>query len=183
MSDLSGKKVLVVSTNAGVEQDELAVPVEELRAAGAEVTVAAVEAGAVATTSGGEPGTEQSADAAMSDVDDAAYDLLVVPGGTGNSDSLRLDPDAQRIVNAFAASGRPVAAICHAPWLLVETDLVKGRKLTSFKSVRTDTVNAGAEWSDEEVVVDSHGAFTLITSRTPADLEAFVREIKAVLAA
>lgn len=183
VSELSGKKVLVVSTNNGVEQDELRVPVEELRAAGVEVTVAAVEAGSIKTTTGGESGAEQRADAAMSEVEDSDYDVLVVPGGTGNADSLRLDPDAQRLVNAFAASGRPVAAICHAPWLLVETDLVEGRKLTSYKSVRSDVVNAGGEWVDEAVVVDTDGAFTLITSRTPEDLNAFVTEIKNILSA
>ncbi|MFB0835443.1 DJ-1/PfpI/YhbO family deglycase/protease [Arthrobacter halodurans] len=184
MAEISGKKILFVSTNSGVEQDELMVPLEELGAAGATVTVAAQKAGPIKTLIGdAEPGEDVQAERAMSDIDPAEFDLLVVPGGTLNADSLRLDEDAQRIVKAFASSGRPVASICHGPWLLIETGLAQGKMLTSYRSVRTDAVNAGAEWLDKAVVRCDMQGYTLVTSRDPGDLDAFVGEIKGVLGA
>ncbi|WP_431038843.1 type 1 glutamine amidotransferase domain-containing protein [Streptomyces sp. P6-2-1] len=183
--DLSGHKVLAVVTNYGVEQDELVVPVEHLRDAGADVTVAAADDGPVRTLVGDkDPGRTVRPTAKLADVDPGQYALLLVPGGTLNADSLRLDEDALRIAGDFTSGGRPVAAICHGPWLLVETGAVRGKTLTSYPSLRTDIRNAGAaEWADKEAVRCDAEGFTLITSRNPGDLDAFLREIDAVLAA
>ena len=117
-------------------------------------------------------------DQKISDVNESEYDLLLLPGGTLNADALRLDQDAQKTAKAFASSGRPVAALCHGPWLLVETGLVDGKTLTSYPSVKTDIVNAGGNWVDQEVKVCPAKEWTLITSRDPGDLEAFVGAIK-----
>lgn len=110
---------------------------------------------------------------ALETVDEQEFDLLLIPGGTLNADNLRLDDEAQRIVQSFAATERPVASICHGPWLLVETGLVLDKTLTSYKSIKTDVVNAGGQWVDEEVFRCSAQNFVLITSRNPGDLEAF----------
>ncbi|MYR25612.1 MULTISPECIES: type 1 glutamine amidotransferase domain-containing protein [unclassified Streptomyces] len=183
--DLSGHKVLAIVTNYGVEQDELVVLVDRLRDAGAEVTIAAAKEEPVQTLVGDkDPGKTVRPSAKLADVDPGQYELLLVPGGTLNADSLRLDDDALRIARDFTSGGRPVAAICHGPWLLVETGAVKGKTLTSYPSLRTDITNAGAaEWVDKEAVRCDAEGFTLITSRNPGDLDAFLREIDAVLAA
>ena len=110
-----------------------------------------------------------SVDAVVSEADPDSYDALVLPGGVANPDQLRTDEDAVAFVRGFVESGRPVAAICHAPWTLVEADVVRGRRMTSWSSLQTDLRNAGAEWVDEEVVVDGN----LVTSRKPDDLPAF----------
>ncbi|WP_145001072.1 type 1 glutamine amidotransferase domain-containing protein [Kocuria rhizophila] len=184
MSDLSGKKILLLVNNQGVEQDELKVPADKLRADGAEVTVAAPESGEVKSLVGDwDLGETFPVDATISSVDDAAYDLLLLPGGTLSADSLRLDEDAQKIAKAFTSSGRPVASICHGPWLLVETGLVDGKTLTSYQSVKTDIVNAGGSWVDEQVKVCPANGWTLITSRNPGDLDAFVGAIEDQLTA
>lgn len=175
MADLSGKKILALVTNKGVEQDELKVPAERLREAGAEVTVAAQQSGEIQSlVSDWDRGETFTADRELSGITDSDYDLLLVPGGTVNADTLRLDEDAQRIVKAFASSGRPVAAICHGPWLLVETGLVKGKVLTSYRSLKTDIENAGGTWKDEQVHRCPAEGWVLITSRNPGDLDAFV---------
>ena len=182
MSHLSGKRVLAVMTNYGVEQDELVVPVERLREAGAEVTIAAAELAPIQTLTGDkDPGRTTDADQALDDVDPAGYDLLLVPGGTINADTLRLQDAAVAIAKAFIGSGRPVAAICHGPWLLVEADAVRGKRLTSYPSLRTDVANAGGTWVDEEVVTDDADGWTLVTSRNPDDLPAFCEAIDQVL--
>jgi len=181
-TDLDGRRVLAVVTNYGVEQDELVVPVERLRAAGATVDVAAVDDAPIETLVGDkDPGRTVQPTTTLGAVDPGAYDLLLVPGGTLNADSLRLQDEALSLVKAFASSGRPVAAICHGPWLLVEAGLVQGKRLTSYPSLTTDVRNAGGTWVDEEVVVDDEGGFRLVTSRTPDDLDAFLREIDAAL--
>ncbi len=113
------------------------------------------------------------ADVAVADATADDFDALVLPGGTTNPDQLRLDPDAVGFVKAFAQAGKPIAAICHGPWTLIEADLVRGKPLTSFPSLQTDIRNAGGEWRDEEVVTSSDGGFTLVTSRKPDDLDAF----------
>lgn len=184
MSDLSAKKILVVVTNRGVEQDELKDPVQKLRDAGAEVTIAAPEAGQVQTLVGDwDLGEVFAVDATLTEVNEAEFDLLLIPGGTLNADNLRVDADAQRIVKSFAAAGRPVASICHGPWLLVETGLVKNKTLTSYTSIKTDVINAGGMWKDEEVFRCTAENFVLITSRNPGDLDAFstalVKELSA----
>lgn len=183
-TDLHGRRVLAVVTNYGVEQDELVVPVEHLRGAGAEVDVAAVDDAPVETLVGDkDPGRTVQPTTTLSEVDAEGYDLLLVPGGTLNADSLRLQDEAVRLVTTFAGSGRPVAAICHGPWLLVEAGLVEGKRLTSYPSLTTDVRNAGGTWVDEEVVADDAHGFRLVTSRTPDDLDAFLREVDAALTA
>jgi protease I len=181
--DLSGRKVLAIVTNYGVEQDELVVPVEHLRGDGAEVTVAAATSDPVQTLVGDkDPGASVQPDTALADVDPAGFDLLLIPGGTINADTLRLDSDAIRIVQAFVGSGRPVAAICHGPWALVEAGVLAGKSLTSYASLQTDVRNAGAaSWVDEAPVVDDAGAYVLITARDPHDLDGFVGAIDDVL--
>ncbi|MFJ3503241.1 MULTISPECIES: type 1 glutamine amidotransferase domain-containing protein [unclassified Streptomyces] len=171
---LDGKNVLVLTTNYGTEQDELQKPVAALREAGARVTVAAQKDEGVQTlVSDKDPGAVVQPDTTLAEASADGFDAVVVPGGTVNADQLRTDDDARRLVAAFAGSGRPVAAICHGPWLLVDSELTKGRRLTSYPSLRPDLENAGATWVDEEVVVDTSGGHPLITSRNPGDLDAF----------
>ncbi|MGP5218993.1 type 1 glutamine amidotransferase domain-containing protein [Arthrobacter rhombi] len=184
MNDLNGKKILVAVSNRGVEQDELTVPLERLRAAGAKVTVAAPKPGEIETLVGDwEPGDRVPVDTTLADVDDTGFDLLLLPGGTLNADALRLDEDAQRLAKAFTASSRPVASICHGPWLLVETGLTRGKTLTSYLSIKTDVENSGGAWKDEEVFRCDAAGWILITSRNPGDLDAFTAAIEAELAA
>lgn len=184
MADLTGKKILSLQTNRGVEQDELKVPLEQLREAGATVTVASQETGEVQSLQGDwDLGETFPVDQKIADVDASEYDLLLLPGGTLNADTLRLDQDAQKIARSFASSGRPIASICHGPWLLVETGLVKGKTLTSYASVKTDITNAGGTWVDEEMHRCPSNDWTLITSRNPGDLEPFVQAIKDELSA
>ena len=181
-TDLTGRRVLAIVTSYGVEQDELVVPLDHLRGEGVRVDVAAPSTDDVQTLVGDkDPGRAVRPDLTYADVDTGAYDLLFVPGGTINADSLRLQDDAMAIVRSFTSSGRPVAAICHGPWALVETAAVEGKTLTSYPSLETDVLNAGGAWVDREVVRDDAG-YTLVTSRDPDDLDAFVREIDAVLA-
>ncbi|GAA1979471.1 type 1 glutamine amidotransferase domain-containing protein [Isoptericola halotolerans] len=184
-TDLAGRTVLVIVTNYGVEQDELVVPVEHLRDRGAVVTIAATTTDDVATLVGDkDPGRSVPVDVALDDVDPAGFDLLLVPGGTLNADTLRLQDASSRIVRSFTGSGRPVAAICHGPWALVEAGVVAGKTLTSYPSLRTDLRNAGAaDWRDEAVVVDDAEGWRLITSRNPGDLDAFGRAIDEALTA
>jgi protease I len=179
---LSGYRVLVIVTNYGVEQDELVVPVEHLRERGATVVVAAASAGPVQTLVGDkDPGRTVQPDATL-DAPGSDFDLLVVPGGTLNADSLRRESAALDAVRDFTSSGRPIAAICHGPWVLVEADVVRDRTLTSFPSLQTDLRNAGATWVDEAVSVDRSGRSVLVTSRTPDDLDDFLTAIEEVLA-
>lgn len=183
MTDLSGKKVLVAVSNRGVEQDELKSPLQYLRQAGAEVTVAAPEAGEVQSLVGDwDLGEKFPVDTTLSDAAESGYDLLLLPGGTLNADNLRLDTDAQSLAKSFAAAGKPVASICHGPWLLVETGLVKGKTLTSYKSIKTDLINAGGTWKDEQVFRCPADNWVLITSRNPGDLDAFNKAVADELA-
>lgn len=180
--DLAGKNVVVITTNYGTEQDELTYPVKELRAAGAHVTIAAQRKEPVHTLrSDKHPGETLNPETTIASVKSADFDLLLVPGGTVNVDILRLDESAQQLVTAFAESGKPIAVICHAPWLLIETGVIKGRSMTSVGMIRTDVINSGAEWIDQAVVVDAEGPFRLISSRNPKDLEDFATEIKRTL--
>ncbi|MFC7375897.1 type 1 glutamine amidotransferase domain-containing protein [Brachybacterium sp. GCM10030267] len=175
---LNGRKVLILTSNFGTEADELQRPLDALREAGAEVTVAAPKQGAVTTMKADkEFGPEVPVDATTDSVNASDFDAIVLPGGTINGDTVRTDETAQSLVRSFASDGKPVAAICHAPWLLVDTGLVEGRDVTSVPTIRTDLVNAGGNWSDQEVVVDESKGFRLITSRTPDDLDAFNKAI------
>jgi len=182
---LTGRRVLAVVTNYGVEQDELVVPVAHLRDHGADVTIAAVKDEPIRTLVGDQdPGRTVQPDTTLGDVAAAEFDALLVPGGTINADTLRQDDDAVAIARSFAAAGRPVAAICHGPWLLVEAGVLGGVTLTSFPSLRTDIRNAGAaQWRDAEVVTDDAGGFPLVTSRNPGDLPAFTAALDRVLSA
>jgi len=174
--DLTGRTVLAIVTSYGVEQDELVVPLEHLREHGAVVTVASPGAQDVATLVGDkDPGQTVPADVSLDDVEAEGFDLLLIPGGTLNADTLRLEEATTRLVRTFANSGRPIAAICHGPWALVEAGVVEGKTLTSYPSLRTDILNAGAaEWRDESVVVCTAQDRTVITSRTPKDLDDFL---------
>ncbi|MFJ7070260.1 DJ-1/PfpI/YhbO family deglycase/protease [Streptomyces sp. NPDC101115] len=175
---LDGTTVLVLTSNYGTEQDELMHPMAVLREAGARVTVAAPRDEPVLTLiSDRRPGTVVEPDTTLAEASPDAYDAVVVPGGTLNADRLRTNHRAQRLIAAFAEDGRPVAAICHGPWLLLESGVVKGREITSYPSLRTDLENAGGHWQDREVVVDTTGGHPLITSRRPADLDAFSKAI------
>ncbi|MEU4264412.1 type 1 glutamine amidotransferase domain-containing protein [Streptomyces argenteolus] len=177
-TDLDGRRVLAIVTNYGVEQDELVVPLRHLRDRGATVDVAAVTTSPVRTLVGEkDPGEAVRPSLTMAEVDPAGYDLLLVPGGTLNADSLRLQETAVGIVRSFTSAGRPVAAICHGPWVLVEAGVVTDKTLTSYASLRTDIRNAGGNWVDEAVVSDDTGGWLLITSRTPDDLEDFLHEV------
>ncbi|WP_028048261.1 type 1 glutamine amidotransferase domain-containing protein [Cellulomonas sp. URHD0024] len=183
-TDLTGHTVLVLVTTYGVEQDELVVPVDRLRADGATVVVAADSAEPVQTlVSDQDPGQRVTPDATFGDVQADDFDALLLPGGTINADNLRLQAQAVELVRSFAGAGKPIAAICHGPWALIEAGVVRDRSLTSYASLQTDLRNAGASWTDEPVVTDHTGGFPLVTSRNPGDLDDFVPAVaKAVVA-
>ena len=182
-TELSGKRIAFLVANSGVEQVELTTPWEALREAGAETVLVAPERDTVqAYNNDVEEADTFEADQAVADVSAADFDALVLPGGTTNPDKLRMDEDAVAFVKAFADSGKPVAAICHGPWTLVEAGVVSGKTLTSWPSLRTDIVNAGGTWQDVESFTCPEGGFTLVTSRNPDDLPAFTRAAIAAFA-
>ncbi len=170
MSDeLKAKRVAVLTANEGVEQIELTSPVKALRDSGAEVDLIAPEGGDVQTFDHLDKAETYPVDLTVAEADPADYAGLMLPGGVANPDNLRTHEEAVEFVREFFSAGKPVAAICHAPWTLVEAGVVDGRTVTSWPSVRTDLENAGAHWVDEEVHVDQG----LVTSRGPDDLDAF----------
>jgi len=174
MSDqLQGKKVAFLMANEGVEQVELTEPLDAVVGAGAETVLIAPESCQIQAFNHLDKGDTFEAERAVADVSAADFDALVLPGGVANPDQLRTDADAVEFVRSFFDAGKPVAAICHAPWTLVEADVVRGRTVTSWPSLQTDLRNAGAEWVDEEVHVDQG----LVSSRKPDDLEAFCSKI------
>jgi deglycase len=166
---LQGKKIAFLMANEGVEQVELTEPLEAVRAAGGEAELLAPKAGEIQAFNHLDKGETFEADRTVSDASPDEYDGLVLPGGVANPDQLRVKEEAVAFVRSFFEAGKPVGAICHAPWTLIEADVVRGRTVTSWPSLRTDLRNAGAEWVDEEVHVDEG----LVTSRKPDDLEAF----------
>jgi protease I len=166
---LHGRTVAIAVATEGIEQVELVEPRRALEEAGATVHLVSTEPGEVQAFNHLDPADTFAVDRTFADADPAAYDALMLPGGVANPDNLRTHADAVAFVRAFFAAGKPVAAICHAPWVLAEADVVRGRRMTSWPSLRTDLRNAGANWVDEEVVVDQG----LVTSRKPDDLEAF----------
>jgi deglycase len=165
---LEAQRVAILFTE-GVEQAELEQPLGALRDAGADVDLVSLEAGRVQMFQHLEASDTIDANRSVSDAPADDYDALMLPGGVANPDRLRTDDDAVAFVRAFFESAKPVAAICHAPWTLIEADVVDGRTLTSWPSLQTDLRNAGATWVDEEVHVDRN----LVTSRKPDDLPAF----------
>ena len=174
--DLSGTKVAILATN-GFEQSELEIPRDRLRAAGAKVDVVAPRAGEIKGWDMTDWGRPVAVDHTLDQVKADNYDAIVLPGGQINPDLLRVEPRAIALIRAFLGQNKPIAAVCHAPWLLIEAGVVKGRKATSHKSIKTDMINAGAKWEDSAVVLDRG----LITSRNPGDLEAFSAKIIEVL--
>ncbi|HEX4688114.1 MAG TPA: type 1 glutamine amidotransferase domain-containing protein [Nocardioides sp.] len=169
MAELTGKTIAFLVAPEGVEQVELTEPWAAVEQAGGTPKLLSVESGKVQAFHHLDRGDTFAVDTVVADADPASYDGLVLPGGVANPDALRTDEDAVAFVRDFVASDRPVAAICHAPWTLAEAGVVRGRRLTSWPSLRTDLRNAGADWVDEEVVVDGN----LVTSRKPDDLPAF----------
>jgi protease I len=168
MAELSGKRVAILATDM-FEQVELVEPRKAVEEAGAEVELVSLETDEIQGFNHYDKADKFPVDKAVGDVSADDYDALLLPGGVGNPDTLRSDEDAVAFVRAFFEQGKPVAAICHAAWMLVEADVVRGRNVTSFWSIKTDVKNAGGNWSDEEVVVDDG----LVTSRSPKDLPAF----------
>lgn len=172
MPDITNANILIMATN-GFEQSELFAPLEKLRAAGASVHVATPDGEAITGWDKDKWGRKCEADLKIDDVSHEDYIALVLPGGQINPDILRTQDEAVNLVRDFVSGDKVVAAICHAPWLLVEAGVVQGREMTSYHSIQTDVKNAGANWVDKEVAVDNG----VITSRNPDDLDAFVAKI------
>jgi protease I len=177
MNTLENKKVAIL-TDHGFEESELTSPMQALKDAGATVHVVSKQEGSVKGWSQGNWSMEVPVDVQLNDANPENYDALMIPGGVINPDQMRRHGDYVKFAAHFLEAGKPLAAICHAPQLLIETGMISGRQLTSFSSIKTDLVNAGALWEDKEVVVDNG----LVTSRNPKDLEAFnekmIEEIK-----
>lgn len=165
--DLTGKKVALLADD-GFEDSELLQPLEAVRNAGADVDIISEKTGTIT----GKNMLAQAVDKTVDEVNVEDYDALLLPGGVANPDKMRMNKTAVEFVRNFFVTGKPVAAICHAPWLLIEADVVQGRTITSWPSLKTDLTNAGANWVDEDVVVDEN----LVTSRKPDDLEVFCGE-------
>lgn len=166
--NIDQSRILIIATD-GFEQSELMDPRATLMDLGASVTLASIKTEPIRGEKHGEPGSTITPDITIADARAEDYDALLLPGGVGNPDKLRMEKKAVALIRVFDKAGKPIAAICHAPWLLIEAGLVDGRKVTSWPSVRTDLANAGGEVVDEEVVIDGN----LITSRKPEDIPAF----------
>jgi len=172
MKDLKGKKIAILATS-GFEESELFEPKSALEKSGAMIHVIAPEKGKIKAWNHGNWSKEIEVDKTISEADENDYDALVLPGGVINPDKLRRDQKAVDFIKKFFESNKLVAAICHGPQLLIEAEVLKGRTMTSFHSIKKDVINAGANWVDNEVVVDGN----LITSRAPGDIPAFNRQI------
>jgi PfpI family intracellular protease len=168
---LKGLKVAILATD-GFEQSELTEPRKALEAAGAATEIVSPKNGSLRAWNHKDWGLEVEVDQDLSEADPKDYDALVLPGGVMNPDALRMNPGAVSFVKSFFTDGKPVAAICHGPWTVIESGAAKGHRMTSWPSLKTDIINAGGNWVDEEVVVDGK----LVTSRKPDDLPAFNRE-------
>ena len=172
---LNGLRVAILATD-GFEQSELLEPRKALEALGAETEVVSLKDGDIRGWNHKEWGQKVNVDQEVGDADPSDYDALVLPGGVMNPDSLRMQPRAVTFVRSFFESGKPVAAICHGPWTIIESGSAKGYRMTSWPSLKTDITNAGGDWVDAEVAVDAN----LVTSRKPDDLPAFNREMIAL---
>ena len=172
MSHLTGKRVAILASN-GFEESELLEPMRALRDHGAEVDVVSPESGSIQGFRHFDRGQSVPVDRDVAEASAADYDALVIPGGLFNPDALRHDADSIRFTRAFFEAGKPVGAICHGPWVLVDADVIDSRELTSVPNIHRDLENAGARWVDREVVVDQG----LVTSRTPKDLPAFCAKL------
>jgi protease I len=168
MKSLENKRVAILATD-GFEESELTSPLNALKESGADVDIVSFKSGKIKSWKDGNWNMEIDVDKTLDETSSSEYNALMLPGGVINPDILRRNKKAVQFVRDFFDDHKPVAAICHGPQMLIEADVVKGRKMTSFGSISTDLINAGAHWADEEVVVD-HG---LVTSRSPADLNAF----------
>ena len=172
MKDLTGKRIAIIATDY-FEEAELVDPLTELRDMGAEVTVAASHDDMIQALRHVEMGQEVAVDTTIDKLDASKYDAVVIPGGVVNADHLRIDKAAQEFVQEMADADKPVAAICHGPWLLVSAGLAEGRTMTSYPTLADDIRNAGGTWVDQEVKIDRH----FITSRKPDDIPAFIAAI------
>lgn len=177
MKDLTGKRIVIIATDY-FEEAELVEPLTELRDMGAEVTVAAPHDDMIQALRHVEMGQEVAVDTTIDKLDTSKYDAVVIPGGVVNADHLRIDKAAQEFVQEMADADKPVAAICHGPWLLVSAGLAEGRVMTSYPTLADDIRNAGGTWVDQEVKIDRH----FITSRKPDDIPAFVAAIAEAVA-
>jgi protease I len=175
---LQGKTIAFLVAQEGIEQAELTDPWEAVEMAGGTPKLLAPDSGTVQAFHHLDKADTFDVDQTVGDADPTSYDALVLPGGVANPDALRTDKGAVDFIRTFVESGKPVAAICHAPWSLIEADVVRGRTLTSWPSLQTDVRNAGGTWVDEEVVVDGN----LVTSRKPDDLPAFNRKLTELVA-
>ena len=172
MPGISDSRIMILATN-GFEQSELETPRDRLKEAGATVDIVSLKPGQIKGWDKKDWGSAVRVDRTLEDVSVDDYDALVLPGGQINPDLLRVEPKALKFIKDIFDAKKVVAAVCHAPWLLIETGIAKGRRMTSYKSIKTDVSNAGAKWEDSEVVVDQG----VITSRNPGDLEAFSAKI------
>jgi protease I len=172
MTTIDSARILILATD-GYERSELRVPFDQLKAKGAAMKIASLEKRPIKSWDKKDWGDTVPVDLTVDEASVEDFDALVIPGGQINPDLLRKEEKAVRLVRDFVESGRPVAAICHGPWLLVEADALRGRKATSYASIKTDLKNAGADWRDEPVVTDQG----IVTSRQPSDLDAFVAKI------
>lgn len=169
---LTGRRIAVLATD-GFEQSELTEPVKALKEAGAEVEIVSPKDGQIQGMKHKEKGDTVKVDCKLADAKPDDYSGLLLPGGVANPDSLRIEPKAISFIKHFVDSGKPIAAICHGPWPLIDAGGVKGRKVTSWPSLKTDLINAGAKWEDSEVVTDQG----LVTSRKPDDIPAFNKKM------
>ncbi len=172
MPSITSARILILATH-GYERSELRVPLEQLTAHGAQVSIASLDKQPIKSWDDDDWGDTVDVDLTLDQVSVDDFDAIVLPGGQINPDLLRKDDKAIALISAFVSSGKTVAAVCHAPWLLIEAGAVKGRKATSFSSIKTDMINAGADWRDEAVVTDQG----IVTSRNPGDLDVFVAKI------
>lgn len=169
---LQDKTIAILATD-GFEKSELFEPLNAVKAQGATIDIVSIKEGEIKSWDDKNWGEAIKVDKLVKNVNASDYDALILPGGVINPDTLRADEDALSFIRDFFKKGKPVAAICHAPWLLISADVIKNRKVTSYHTIKTDVINAGAQWRDEEVVVDAG----LVTSRNPQDLPAFIDKI------